>query len=60
MDFAKYIFIIVASITIFGVLGGLDPTNSVAEMATKAVLTGLIFATGFVLREAKTLLLSKI
>jgi small-conductance mechanosensitive channel len=60
MDFAKYVFIIVASITVFGILGGLDPTNSIAEMAFKALVTGLIFATGLVLREVKTLLLSKI
>ena len=60
MEFAKYIFIIVASITIFGIFIGLDPNISVAEMTFKAVITGLIFASVIALREAKNLLLSKI
>ncbi len=60
MEIAKYIFIIVASITLFGILGGLSPDITMAEMAVKAVFVGLIFATGLVLREAKTMLLKKI
>ncbi len=60
MEIAKYIFIIVANITLFGLVGGLAPDITVAEMAVKAVFVGLIFATGLVLKEAKTVLLSKI
>ncbi|MBO6522347.1 MAG: hypothetical protein JJ971_00850 [Balneolaceae bacterium] len=60
MEIAKYIFIIVASVTLFGILGGLSPDITLPEMAVKAVFVGLIFATGLVLREVKTLLLEKI
>ena len=60
MEIAKYIFIIVASITLFGIFGGLAPDISIAEMAVKAVFVGLVFATVLVLREAKTMLLQKI
>lgn len=60
MEIAKYIFIIVASVTLFGIIGGLAPDITMAEMAVKAVFVGLIFATGLVLREAKTMLLEKI
>ncbi len=60
MDIAKYIFIIVASVTLFGILGGLEQNITIAEMGIKAVFVGLIFATGLVLKETKTVLLSKI
>lgn len=60
MEIAKYIIILVASITLFGILGGLAPDITIAEMAVKAIFVGLIFATGLVLREAKTLLFEKI
>lgn len=60
MEIAKYIFIIVASITLFGLIGGLSPDITVTEMALKAVIVGLVFATGIVLKEAKTVIFSKI
>ncbi|GAB5409909.1 MAG: hypothetical protein BalsKO_22740 [Balneolaceae bacterium] len=60
MEIAKYIFIIVASITLFGLFGGLSPDITVPEMALKAVFVGLVFAGGLVLKEAKTALFSKI
>lgn len=60
MEIAKYIFIIVASVTLFGILGGLEQNITLGEMALKAVFVGLIFATGLVLKEAKTLILAKI
>lgn len=60
MEIAKYIFIIVASITLFGIVGGLEPDITIAEMAIKAIFVGLIFATGLALKEAKTVILSKI
>ncbi len=60
MEIAKYIFIIVASVTLFGILGGLEQNITIGEMALKAVFVGLIFASGIVLKEAKTLILSKI
>jgi len=60
MEIAKYIFIIVASVTLFGIFGGLEQNITLGEMALKAVFVGLIFATGLVLKEAKTLILAKI
>ncbi|MCG8373634.1 MAG: hypothetical protein MI700_08885 [Balneolales bacterium] len=60
MGIAKYIFYVVASITLFGIIGGLDPSNSVAEMGIKAVVVGLVFATTSILIQAKDLLIYKI
>lgn len=60
MDFAKYIFLLVASLTVFGILGGFDPANTVAELLIKSVLTGLVFATVMVLNEVKTQIFAKI
>lgn len=60
MEIAKYIFIIVASITLFGIFGGLAPDISLSEMALKAVFVGLVFASGLMLKEAKTVILSRI
>ncbi len=60
MGIAKYIFYVVTSITLFGIIGGLDPSNSVAEMGIKAVVVGLVFATTSILIQAKDLLIYKI
>lgn len=60
MEIAKYVFIIVASVTLFGIFGGLAPDITLAEMAIKAIFVGLVFAGFLVLREAKTVILSKI
>ncbi len=60
MEIAKPIFYIVASITIFGIIGGLDPTNSIAEMGIKALMVGLIFAGFAVLKEVKDQVLARI
>ena len=60
MEIAKPIFYIVASITLFGIIGGLDPTNSIVEMGIRAVIVGLIFASFAVLREVKDLVLARI
>lgn len=60
MEIAKPIFYIVASLTIFGIIGGLDPTNTYAEMAIKAVVVGLIFAGFAALKEVKNMILARI
>ncbi|NET34095.1 MAG: hypothetical protein F6K19_19075 [Cyanothece sp. SIO1E1] len=60
MEIAKYIFFIVASITLFGILGGLDPSNSIAEIGVRAVMVGLIFAGVAVLKEVKNMVLARI
>ena len=60
MELFKYVFIIVASVTLFGLFGGLEPNITVGEMFIKAVFTGLVFATVLVLKEVKTVLLEKI
>lgn len=60
MEIAKPIFYIVASITLFGILGGLDPTNSVVEMGITAIVVGLIFGGIAVLKEVKNQLVEKI
>jgi len=60
MEIAKYIFFIVASVTLFGILGGLDPSNSIAEMGIRAVMVGLIFAGVAVLKEVKNMVLARI
>ncbi|NER84715.1 MAG: hypothetical protein F6K42_35405 [Leptolyngbya sp. SIO1D8] len=60
MEIAKYIFFIVASITLFGILGGLDPSNSIADMGIRAVMVGLIFAGVAVLKEVKNMVLARI
>ena len=60
MELFKYVFIIIASVTLFGLFGGLEPNISVMEMFIKAVFVGLVFATVLVLKEVKTTLLEKI
>ena len=60
MDFAKYIFAIVGSITLFGLIGGLEPNITLVEMILKAVFVGLIFATGLVVKEVIHSYFSKI
>lgn len=60
MEIAKYIFFLVASITLFGVFGGLDPTNSIMEMAVRAVLVGLVFSGFALLKEAKEFVIQHI
>lgn len=60
MEIAKPIFYVVASITLFGILGGLDPTNSIAEMGIRAVIVGLVFGGFAVVREFKDQVLSRI
>ena len=60
MEIAKYIFITVASITLFGIFGGLNPYNSIAEIAVRAVMVGLVFAGFAVLKEAKEFVVAKI
>jgi small-conductance mechanosensitive channel len=60
MEIAKPIFIIVASITLFGILGGLDPSNTIFEMGLTAVVVGLIFAGLAVLREVKDQVLARL
>ncbi|HCD53317.1 MAG TPA: hypothetical protein DEQ34_12780 [Balneolaceae bacterium] len=60
MEIAKYIFIIVASVTLFGIIGGMDPANSVVMIGAKAMLTGAIVGTFLMLKEYKGVILSKI
>lgn len=60
MEIAKYIFIIVASITLFGIVGGFEPNITIAEMGLKSVFVGLIFTSALVLREVKTAVFAKI
>jgi hypothetical protein len=60
MEIAKYIFLVVASITLFGLIGGLSVENTIPEMLFKAVVVGLILGSAYALKEAKNLLLSKI
>jgi len=60
MNFAKYIFILVASLIVFGLFGGFDPSNTVGELFIKSVMTGLIFASVLVLNEVKTQVFAKI
>jgi hypothetical protein len=60
MEIAKPIFYIVGSITLFGILGGLDPSNTIAEMAVRAVMVGVIIAGISVAKDVKNTLLEKI
>lgn len=60
MELFKYVFFIIAGITLFNLFGGLEPGIGFGEMALKAVFVGLIFATGLVLKEAKEAFLNKI
>ena len=60
MEIAKYIFIVVASITLFGIFGGLNPDNTIAEMGVRAIMVGLLFASVAVIREAKDFVVAKI
>ena len=60
MEIAKTIFIIVASITLFGIFGGLNPDNSIAEVAVRAIMVGLVFTGIAVLREAKDYVVARI
>lgn len=60
MEFSKYIFITVAAVTLFGIVGGLEPNITVGMMAIKALIVGSIFAAVLILKEAKTMILQKI
>jgi hypothetical protein len=60
MEIAKYIFIIVASVTLFGIFGGLNPDNSIAEMAVRAIMVGLVFAGIEVFKQVKDEMLARI
>lgn len=60
MEIAKPIFYIVAATTLFGIFGGFDPTNSVAEMGIRALMVGLVFGTIAVLKEVKDQVLTRI
>lgn len=60
MEIAKYIFMVVASITLFGIFGGLNPDNTIAEMGVRAIMVGLIFAGAAVVRETKDFIVAKI
>jgi hypothetical protein len=60
MEIARPIFIIVASVTLFGMLGGLDPTNTIFEIGITAVVVGLIFAGVKVLGEVKNQLFARL
>ncbi len=60
MEIAKPIFYIVATITLFGIFGGLDPSNTVAEMGVRALMVGLVFGSVAVLKEVKEQVLARI
>ncbi|MGB0346640.1 MAG: hypothetical protein ACPGGA_04085, partial [Balneolaceae bacterium] len=60
MEIAKPIFYIVAATTLFGIFGGLDPSNTVAEMGIRALMVGLVFGTIAVLKEVKDQVLTRI
>ena len=60
MEIAKPIFYIVAATTLFGIFGGLDPSNTVAEMGIRALMVGLVFGTMAVLKEVKDQVLTRI
>lgn len=60
MEIAKYIFFIVASITLFGIIGGFAPDITLSEVALKAVFVGLIFSAVSLLKEAKTAIFHRI
>lgn len=60
MEFSKYIFITVAALTLFGIVGGFEPNITVGAMTIKALIVGSIFTGFFILREAKTMILQKI
>ena len=60
MEIARPIFYIVGSITLFGILGGLDPTNTVAEMGIRAAMVGVIVGGISVAKDVKDNLLARI
>lgn len=60
MNFAKYVFILIASLIVFGLFGGFDPSNTVGELFIKSVVTGLVFASVLVLNEVKTQIFTRI
>ncbi len=60
MEIAKPIFIIVASLTLFGILGGFDPSNTMLEIGFTAFVVGLIFMGITILKEAKDQLLARL
>lgn len=60
MEISKYIFVIVASITLFGVFGGFTPNISIVEIAFKALAVGLVFVSVIGLKQATETVLHKI
>ncbi|MBO6794775.1 MAG: hypothetical protein JJ895_12760 [Balneolaceae bacterium] len=60
MEIAKPIFIIVASLTLFGIFGGFDPANTMLETGLTAIVVGLIFMGITILKEVKDQLLARL
>lgn len=60
MDIYKFLFTVAGSLIVFGILGGFDPTNTVFELLSKSVITGLIFTSFLVVNEVRTQLLSRL
>lgn len=60
MDLSKFLFTVAGSLIVFGILGGFDPTNTVFELLSKSVVTGLVLTSFLIVNEVKMQLLSKL
>lgn len=60
MDLSKFLFTVAGSLIVFGILGGFDPTNTVFELLSKSVVTGLVLTSFLIVNEVKMQILSKL